>query len=264
MPILIGAVATNYDQYLGPLFFEPYTQYLSKKWQGIKFKHILELACGTGILTKQLIPLLHNDGTLLATDLNADMLNLAQQKIQDPRIHWKLLDAQELLYDDQIFELVICQFGVMFFADKLKAFKEAFRVLKPGGHFNFLTWDDVVYNSISYETQLILQSVYPSQPPAFSKKGPYSYFNKEEITSTLKVVGFHDIEIYPVPLTGKTKNIDDVLTGVIDGSPIASFLKERGIEIEKVKEQLKSVLIRYKKHEEFHFPMQAIYCSANK
>ncbi len=258
-----GSIAYNYDQFLGPLFFEPYAIHLISKWKNVRAKHVLELACGTGRLTRYLLQLIDQDGLLSATDLDKDMLAIAKSQLQDPRLIWQQADAQELPYEDQNFDLVVCQFGVMFFRDKLEAFKEAYRVLKPGGIFLFLTWDNVVYNAVSAETQAVLQAVFPNDPPSFSKKGPYSYFDKTVITTTMHEAGFHGIDIAPIALTGKAKQVDEVVWGVLDGSPLSSFVEERGGNIEIVKEQLKQALSNYAyvKENEFHYPMQALHCT---
>ena len=259
-----GNVPTNYDQYLGPLFFEPYAIDLVYRWQTLRVNKVLELACGTGRLTHHLLQLLDLDGVLHATDLNEDMLTVAKNKIQDSRIKWQVVDAQELPYENDSFELVVCQFGVMFFPDKIKAFKEALRVLQPEGTFLFLTWDEVAYNTVSNETQLVLQHVFPEDPPEFFKKGLYSYFDKDVIIASLREVGFQNIEITPVTLTGKALAIDDVMKGILEGSPLALYLDERGANKELIREQLTQSLSAYYKDNGFSFSMQALYCKGVK
>lgn len=259
-----GSVPINYDQYLGPLFFEPYAVDLVHRYQTLKVNKVLELACGTGRLTQHLLQLLDLDGVLYATDLNEDMLTVAKNKIQDPRIQWQVVDAKELPYENDSFELVVCQFGVMFFPDKIKAFKEALRVLQPEGTFLFLTWDDVAHNTVSNETQNVLQRVFPEDPPAFFKNGPYSYSDKDVIIASLREAGFQNIEITPVTLTGKATTVDDVITGILDGSPLALYLEERRADKEPIREQLQRSLSAYYKDNGFSFSMQALYCKGVK
>lgn len=259
-----GAVPQNYDQFLGPLFFEPYAIDLVKRWQTLNVNQVLELACGTGRLTHHLLQILDTDGRLYATDLNEDMLAVAKQKIHDARIHWQVVDAQDLPFDNDSFELVVCQFGVMFFPDKRKAFEEALRVLQPGGTFLFLTWDDVSFNTVSYETQQALQQVFPDDPPEFFKKGPYSYFDKDEIVSQLREAGFQNIEITPATLTGKAANVNDIITGIVAGSPLASYLDERGADTALIRDLLQKSLSTYFKDGHFSFSMQALYCKGVK
>lgn len=130
-----GSIPVNYDRYLGPFLFEPFALNLLQKLPIKALNKVLEIACGTGRVTKHLTGSLTEDGTLTATDLNPDMLSVAKENLHDPRIKWMQADAQHLSFDDAIFDTVVCQFGVMFFPDKLKAFKETYRVLKPGGRF---------------------------------------------------------------------------------------------------------------------------------
>lgn len=259
-----GSVPANYDHYLGPLLFEPYAVDLVQRWQTLRVNKVLELACGTGRLTRHLLDILDTDGVLFATDLNEEMLAVAKEKIQDARLYWQVVDAQEIPYDNESFDLVVCQFGVMFFPDKRKAFREALRVLQPGGTFLFLTWDDVAYNTVSYETQLVLQRVFPEDPPEFFNKGPYSYFDKDEITSTLREAGFQQIEIIPVNLVGNSTTVDEVITGILEGSPLASYLEERGAPKENIKQLLQKSLSAYYKDGGFSFSMQALYCKGVK
>lgn len=262
--IFQGSVPANYDQYLGPLFFEPYAVDLVQRWQILKMHNVLELACGTGRLTRHLLQILNIEGTLNATDLKEEMLAVAKKKIQDIRLRWQAVDAQELPYEDNSFDFVVCQFGVMFFPDKLKAFKEALRVLQPDGTFLFLTWDDPAFNTVSFETQKVLQNVFPEDAPVFSQKGPYSYFDKTEISSTLREAGFRNIEIITAQITAVASQVEDVVKGSLDGSPLTSYLAERGAAKEKVRELLQKALSAYQTDGKFRFAMQALYCKGVK
>lgn len=126
-----GTVPHNYDRYLGPHLFEPYALDIIKRIEGLNPKKVLEIACGTGRVTRHLSAALPPESQLWATDLNNDMLQLAKTKIAGNKITWQQVDAQALPFDDAAFDLVVCQFGVMFFPDKAKAFSEVYRVLQP-------------------------------------------------------------------------------------------------------------------------------------
>ena len=112
-----GSIPLNYETYLGPLFFEPYAVDLAQRIEGSNFQSVLELACGTGRVTKHLVNKLSAEGRLQAIDLNAGMLQIAKEQLQDNRIHWSVADAHELPFESKEFDLAVCQFGVMFFAD---------------------------------------------------------------------------------------------------------------------------------------------------
>src|SRR5438067_1269268 len=137
-----GTVPARYDQFLGPALFEPYALDLIERVQNKPMNKILEIACGTGRLTRHLISALPEGDRLTATDLNSDMIEIAKRTVKDNRISWQVVDAQNLPFADNSFDMIICQFGVMFFPDKVTAFKEAYRVLKPEGLFIFNTWDE--------------------------------------------------------------------------------------------------------------------------
>ncbi|MGI8597805.1 MAG: class I SAM-dependent methyltransferase [Chitinophagaceae bacterium] len=148
-----GSVPQNYDTYLGPILFEPYAKDLVKRIKEKEAHKVLELACGTGRVTHHLLNTLPAHVQVIATDLNADMMSVAKSRIIDERVIWQEVDAQDLPYNEKEFDLIVCQFGVMFFEEKLRAFKEANRVLKEGGDFLFNTWDKVENNMLSNLTQ---------------------------------------------------------------------------------------------------------------
>ena len=127
-----GTIPANYERYLGPFLFEPYALDLVARLQDKKYPDILEIACGTGRVTKHLAKSVKHD-VLTATDLNPDMINIAKEIIRDNTIKWMPADAMQLPFQDGSFDLVVIQFGIMFFPDREKGLQEAYRVLKPGG-----------------------------------------------------------------------------------------------------------------------------------
>ena len=136
--------AENYDRYLGPLFFEPYGQYTASQIDAGQVSSVLEIACGTGRVTRHLRKVLPANVRLFATDISSDMLGIAKRKLNNNGIFFQVEDAQKLSFANNSFDVVICQFGVMFLPDKKKGFQEILRVLKPGGKFIFFTWDDTL------------------------------------------------------------------------------------------------------------------------
>src|SRR6476661_6264867 len=140
-----GSVPANYDRYLGPLLFEPYALDLVERLKNDQLKQVLEIACGTGRVTRHLTKLVEADGRLVASDLNPDMIAQAKTQLTGERVQWQVADAQQLPFDANSFDHVICQFGVMFFPDKPAAFREAYRVMQPGGKYIFSVWDNMVY-----------------------------------------------------------------------------------------------------------------------
>jgi ubiquinone/menaquinone biosynthesis C-methylase UbiE len=260
-----GNVPLNYETYLGPLFFEPYALDLTERIKDKNgLQNVLEIACGTGRVTKHLINNLSPDASLVATDLNNDMLAIAKQRVQDERISWQVADAHQLPFDDQSFDLVICQFGVMFFSDKVKALKEVKRVLKAEGRFLFNTWDEIEYNALSRQARLALLEVYPDEPPKFLEKGPYSFYKQPEIKQVLHDAGFENTTIEVVAKTGTANHVDDGVNGILDGTPNAGYIAERNIPAAVVKEKLRAMLIVHYGETDLQLPMQAFVIEAKK
>src|ERR1700761_3090253 len=139
-----GEDAENYDFYLGPILFEPYARYLASKIDTDNVKSVLEIACGTGRVTRHICKTLPVDIKFTATDISNDMLDVAKRGFDKENVIFQAEDIQNLSFPDSTFDLVICQFGMMFLPDKKKGFDEVYRILKPGGKFMFSTWDDTL------------------------------------------------------------------------------------------------------------------------
>ena len=135
--VFSGSIPSLYDRYLGPVVFEPYAQDLANRLSTLNAERVLETAAGTGIVTRALVSSLAPNVNIVATDLNQPMLDHAAKAVSSSRVSWQKVDAQALPFPDGTFDAVVCQFGVMFFPDKQQAYREARRVLKPGGHFIF-------------------------------------------------------------------------------------------------------------------------------
>lgn len=230
--LFAGAVPANYDKYLGPILFEPYALDLTERLKNDNVTHLLELACGTGRVTRHLLNLIPSDGSLTATDLNPGMLEVAQSKIQNEKIRWQVADAQNLAFDDGQFGHMLCQFGVMFFPDKEKSFREAFRVLKDGGKYIFNTWEAVEKNPRINTMWKVIYEVFGSESPDFLQKGPHSFYNKDEIEKMLLTAGFKNVRIETVAKTPKYNGPNDLVKGFADGSPLSNYLKEKGEEVQ--------------------------------
>lgn len=260
-----GSVPANYDKYLGPLLFETYALELMDRLKKDDLKNMLEIACGTGRVTRHLLSLISSDGRLLATDLNPDMIEEAKRHVTSEKIQWQQADAQQLPFKQNSFDHVICQFGVMFFPDKEAAFKEAFRVLKPGGKYIFSVWDNMIYNPRVYILNQVMDELFKDEAPDFLKKGPYSFFDKEEIRDKLLKAGFEDISIDVVMKTTELKNVDDVVLGFVDGSPLSSFLTKKPVALQeavrhKLREKINAQIEQYGST----MPLQALVIEAIK
>src|SRR6185369_819988 len=122
--VFTGSIPTLYDKYLGSMIFQPYADDMAQRLSGLRQGSVLEIAAGTGIVTQALINMLPPAVSIVATDLNQAMIDVAAVKDTANRVSWQQVDAQILPFPDASFDAVVCQFGVMFFPDKPKAFRE--------------------------------------------------------------------------------------------------------------------------------------------
>ena len=223
----VGAIPKNYDRYLGPVLFEPYANDLVARVDVGKEGSVLELACGTGIVTRRLRERLAPGAKIVATDLNESMLMFAKQKFEGSEaIEWKQADATDLPFADQSFDTVVCQFGVMFFPDKEQAAREAFRVLKPSGVFLFNVWDAIEENDLPHIAHTIISKFFDDNPPNFYEI-PFSFHDQETIASLLSQAGFRNIECSIVSMTAEAASAGEVTRGLVHGNPVIAAIRER-------------------------------------
>ena len=159
-------------------------------------KAVLETAAGSGVVTRALAPKLAPDARYVATDLNQPMLDYAAARQNtDSRISWRKADAQALPFEDATFDVVCCQFGAMFFPDRPSGYREARRVLKPGGCFLFNVWDRIEENVFADDVTNALAAFFPDDPPRFLARTPHGYHDTALIRRDLEKAGFSDVTI---------------------------------------------------------------------
>ena len=174
--LFAGSIPEIYDRFMVPLIFEPYARDLAGRLANVQPRDVLETAAGTGVLTRAIAAKLPRQARIVATDLNQPMLDHAAAQEQAPRrITWRQADALALPFEDQSFDAVACQFGAMFFPDKVQGYKEARRVLKPGGHFFFNVWDEIAENEFADVVTETLATIFPNDPPRFMARTPHGY-----------------------------------------------------------------------------------------
>ncbi len=163
--VFAGSIPENYDRYIVPLIFERYAADLAQRAASLSPGAVLEIAAGTGVVTRALAPKLSPVASYVVTDLNQAMLDYAaSRQAPDSRIEWRQADALSLPFEDAAFDLVCCQFGAMFFPDRSLAYREAKRVLKPGGHFLFNVWDRIEENVFADDVTNALAKFFPHDP----------------------------------------------------------------------------------------------------
>lgn len=246
----VGSIPENYDRYLGPVLFEPYARDLAARLRAGEGARVLELACGTGILTRRLRERMPASARLTATDLNEPMLEIAKRRLDGaPGVEWRQADACALPFPPASFETVVCQFGLMFVPDKPAAFREVRRVLVPGGQFLFSTWDSIEANPFARVAIDTIRRLVPVDPPTFYEL-PFSMHDGAAIAALLKDAGFGandsaPARIEPVTLQGESPAARDLATGLIEGNPVGPTLRERGgVSTDALRDALAEALAR--------------------
>ena len=168
-----GSIPELYDRYLGQLLFAPYANDLTRRLSALQRGTLVEVAAGTGIVTRALRAALPADVRIIATDLNEAMLKVAASRVSEPTVTFQQADAQKLPFADASADAIVCQFGIMFMPDKGAAYREAARVLAPGGLFVFNVWDQLVNNEVSLIVTQAVQALYPQDPPRFFERTPF-------------------------------------------------------------------------------------------
>src|SRR6266508_1647168 len=185
-----GSIPELYDTHLVPLIFEPYAADLVERLASKPMGRVLEIAAGTGVVTRTMASALPTSVSIVATDLNQPMIDYAGARGTSRPVEWRQADAMQLPFQDRTFDAVVCQFGVMFFPEKARAYSEARRVLKAGGIFLFNVWDRIEENEFADTVTGALATVFTDDPPRFLARTPHGYYNHEIIERDLAKAGF--------------------------------------------------------------------------
>ena len=259
-----GSIPANYERYMVPLLFRPYAEVLAERAARLQPKRILETAAGTGVVTSALAKALP-DADIVATDLNQAMLDVAQTRVSSPNVTFRQADALDLPFEDGGFDLVVCQFGLMFFPDKVKGNAEARRVLRDDGAYLFAVWDKIERNLLSHLANESMRKAFPDNPPQFMVRGPFSYAEPEWIERDLRAAGFEDIRIETVNLTSRSSSSEDAARGLCYGSPMGIELEEYGPDaLDYVFANLSQSASEYQGADGFEAPMAAHIVTAIK
>lgn len=227
--VFAGSIPEMYERLMVPLIFEPYARDLAARLAKIRPANVLETAAGTGVVTRALASALPAETRLTVTDLNQPMLDHAKgRQPADSRIAWKQADALALPFEDRSFDAVACQFGAMFFPDKVQGYREARRVLKPGGHFFFSVWDRIEENDFADVITQELAAVFPNDPPRFLARTPHGYHHEKQIREEVKAAGFTNISIDAVDERSKAPSPRDPAIAYCQGTPLRSEIEARG------------------------------------
>src|SRR6202166_3426431 len=226
--VFAGSIPENYDRYLVPLIFESFAQDIAQRAAALSPSIVLETAAGSGVVTRALTARLSPDASYVVTDLNQPMLDYAAtRQAADNRISWRRADALALPFEDAAFDLVCCQFGVMFFPDRQSGYLEARRVLKPGGCFLFNVWDRIEENVFANDVTNALAGVFPNDPPRFLARTPHGYHDPAMIRSEWQKAGFSSVVIETRSEESRASSPHHVAVAYCQGTPLRNEIVAR-------------------------------------
>ena len=224
--LFTGSIATVYDRYLVPLIFERYARDMAERAASIAPDSILEIASGSGVVTRAVAEVLSFDARYVATDLNPPMLERAAKTQPDPeRIEWQPADALHLPFGDETFDLALCQFGVMFFPDRIRAYSEARRVLRSGGVFVFSMWDRIEENDFAHVVTQSLADTFPRDPPDFLARVPHGHYDNDLFRTELRDAGFAHVTIESLEAISSAGNAMIPAVAYCQGTPLRSEIE---------------------------------------
>lgn len=223
-----ASVSEIYDDLLVPLIFEGYAEDLTRRLQGMESGSVLEVAAGTGVVTRRLASTLPPAVAITASDLSQAMIDRAMRIGTERAVEWQQADVMSMPFAPASFDVVVCQFGVMFFDPKRDAFAEVRRVLRPGGRFVFSVWDGFDRNEFVEVVARSLERTFPDDPPTFIERVPHGYHDPEQIVADLRAGGFAaQPSIERVEYVSRAANAHDVATAYCMGTPIRAELERR-------------------------------------
>ena len=225
--VFAGSIPELYDRYFVPLIFAPYARDLAARVAATDPQDVLEVAAGTGVVTRAMAAALPASVRMVVTDLNQPMLDRAKSRQAESQIEWKQADALALPFADGSFDVVVCQFGAMFFPDKVQGYREARRVLKPAGRYMFNVWDRIADNEFADVVTDTLAELFPEDPPRFMARTPHGYHDAEQIRSELRAAGFTDISIDVVAHRSKAPSPLEPAIAYCQGSPLRNEIEAR-------------------------------------
>lgn len=226
--VFTGAIPELYDLYMVPMLFEPYAEDMAARVAALAPKAVLETAAGSGVVTRALAPLLAADARLEVTDLSPAMLERAKARQPvDARIGWTPADALSLPFADASFDVVFCQFGVMFFPDRVKGFAEARRVLKPGGVFLFNAWEGLDANAVPATVHDTMAKLFPDNPADFFARIPHGYHDPARIEADVKAAGFTNVTVTRLTKPSTAPSPHEPAMALVQGTPLRNQILAR-------------------------------------
>lgn len=216
-----GSIPELYDRHLVPLIFDVYARDMARRVKALAPSRVIETACGTGVVTRAIAAAIDGPVRIVATDLNPAMLDVARASLGgDARIEWREADALALPFEDASFDVVVCQFGAMFFPDKVQGFAEARRVLAPAGAFLFSVWDRIAENEFADVVTAAMAELFPVNSPNFLARTPHGHHDLDVIEGALRDAGFRDVEIDVVKAVSRSASAQEPALAYCQGTPL--------------------------------------------
>jgi ubiquinone/menaquinone biosynthesis C-methylase UbiE len=239
-----GSIPSIYDRYLVPLLFEPYARDLAARLADLKQATVVEIAAGTGAVTRIMSQALPDTVRIVATDLNDAMLSVGQSRVSRPLLTWQQADAQQLPFEDAFADALVSQFGVMFLPDKLASYREARRVLRPDGRYVFNVWNRMEENEVTLVVERAVAALFPDNPPQFMRRTPFGYFDVALIQAQLEAAGFRRIAVETVEKVSTAASALDAAIGLCQGTPLRAEIEARdGAALDRATDAAKNALV---------------------
>ncbi len=224
-----GSVAEIYERHLVPLIFQPYAADLADRATRLPLTSLLEIAAGTGVVTRALAAALPESVAITATDLSVAMIEQARVVGTSRPVTWRAADVMQLPFDTGTFDAVVCQFGVMFFPDRPAAYAEVARVLKPGGVFLFNAWNAIEHNEFADVVTAAVRACFPDNSPQFVARIPHGYFDTAQILRDLDAGGFGSSAVVErVDAFSRASTADVPAIAFCEGTPLRHEIEACG------------------------------------
>lgn len=229
-----GSMPEYYDSLLGPAWFDKFALDLAARVPASPPGPLLEIACGTGIVTRRLRQRLKPEVGIVATDISKAMLDYARAKPGGTAIEWREADACKLPFEDAGFGAAVCAFGIMFVPDKAAAFREVRRVLREGGTFVFNVWDRIEENPHARSSAEVFEALFPGDPEMQFVKIPYGMHDRALLRGLLSQARFREVRIEARRFEVHSPDARSIALGQIRGSPRVLLIEKRGASVDEV------------------------------
>ncbi len=262
--VFSGSIPAIYDRLMVPLIFAPYADEVARRAQALMPSHVLETAAGTGVVVQALHRALP-DAEIIATDLNGPMLEVAAGRVTSDKVSFEVADAQALRFADGSFDLVVCQFGIMFFADKVRGNAEARRVLRDGGRYLLVIWDHVERNLATMAAGRAVAELIPGEAGRFYERVPFRYHDPVGIERDLRAAGFDQIQIDTVERRSRAASARDAAIALVQGTPMRADIEQFAPgQLQAATDAAEAALRQFEGPDGFDAPMSAHIVTATK